>query len=390
MSRVILSLALVALTLGPSATVLQGQGSLLRRSRLTVGPSAERINFNDVLPRDGDQGRPIKSLQQIAFPVGATLALGSRITLDVGAAWTNGEVEYDDGSTAAINGISDVRARATIKVLGDGLVLSLGGNLPAGATSLDDEQLQAVRVLASPGFALQLPAVGFGPAGSVGLVATRPIGAWVGALGVSYEYRGTFSPVAALQAGAEPDFDPGNSTHLSLGLDGFVGDSRLTLQATADVYTNDVLSTGSATTQTLKLGPVLTLEGTLALGTTGIRDGRLYAAVRSRGSLTRDGTVESGSDGLYLSGGIEGGLPMGRVFDLHLAADVLSQTGLEFTNTLMGAQATGAGLLVGLRARGAAAMFEPFVRAGIGSIDPGAGASKFSTLSAGVTLVMRF
>lgn len=382
--------AIVALAMLTASSDLQAQGSLIKRNRLSGTPALERITFSGTTPLDGDTGPGIKSIQQIAVPLGATFSLGSRITLDVGAAYTSGTVEYSNGSEVSIDGLSDVRVRATSKLVGDGLVLSLGANLPLGTTSLDDDQLAAVRVLAAPAFGLQLPAIGFGPAGSVGLVGTRPVGEWIGALGVSYEYRGKFSPIAALQAGAEPDFDPGNSTHVTAGLEGFVGEARLTLQASADFFSDDVLSQGGRTTQAIKLGPVFTIQSALMLGGGVIRDGRIHGALRRRSTFSRDGATVDGGDGIYLSGGAEGGIPLGQSLDLHVAGDLLSQSGLDIDNTLMTAKASSATVLLGLRVRGSGATFEPFVRAGRGSVDPGRGSASFSSLSAGVSLVLRF
>lgn len=369
---------------------LNAQGSLLRRKQLGVTPRFERITFSSTKPGDGDDGTPIATIEQLSIPFGVAFPLARGWSADVAAAYTSGRVEYDNGATVTLSGISDVRLRVSGKLVGDALILTLGANAPSGAASLDAEELTAVRVLAAPAFGLQMPSVGFGPAGTVGLVGSRLLGQWVGAVGVAYEYRGKFSPVAALQAGAQPDFDPGNSTRLSLGLEGFLGDSRIGLQAGADLFSDDRLTVGGASAQTIKLGPILSLESTLSFATSRIRDGRLSGAVQRRASFTRNGEAVDGSDGVYMNAGLEGGLALGRSTDLHLAAAVLVHTGLDVDNTLMTAKANNAGVQLGLRVRGTGGTFEPFVRAGTGSVDPGSGSSSFSTLSAGLTLILRF
>ncbi|MGQ0646439.1 MAG: hypothetical protein ACT4P7_02640 [Gemmatimonadaceae bacterium] len=389
MSRLSYRLGVALLGIVAFGRELGAQGALLKRRQASVSPRLERITFADSGIRDGDTGSPIKTVEQVSVPFGASFSTARGWTLDVAAAFTTGTVEYDNGATTEINGISDVRVRASGKLLGDGLILSLGANLPTGATGLDTAQLAALRVLAAPALGINLPAFGFGPSGAVGLVGTRLLGNWVGALGLSYEFRGRFSPIAALQAGADPEFDPGNTTRVSLGLEGFVGDSRLSVQGGADFYSDDRLTT-DAGVSTLKLGPVISLESSLSFSGTRIRDGRAFGAVRRRASFSRDGETVSGGDGVYFSAGIEGGVVVTRTIDVHIAGDGLVHSGLEVDNTLMTAKASYVGVLLGIRARGASGVFEPFVRVGTGTIEPGTESSTFSAFAAGLTLILRF
>lgn len=372
-----------------SASAL-AQGSLIKRSSLSAAPRFEQITFSENV-LDGEGGRPIKSMQQISVPVGGIFGIGSSgWSVDIAGAFTSGQVQFDDGSTAQLSGISDVRVRASGRLLTDNIVLSIGANIPSGATSLDAEQLTAVRALAAPAFAMGMPALGFGPAGSVGVVGSRVLGTWIGALGVSYEYRGKFSPISALQAGADPDYDPGNVVHASAGLERFVGDNRLSIQGGADFYTEDVLTPAEGSVQRLQLGPVLSLDASLAMGGGGLRDGRIYGSVRRRAPFSRDGESVAGSDGIYINAGLEGGIPLGRVVDLHLGVDALTHSGLDVDNTLMTAKASAAAVFLGIRARSAGGMFEPFVRASAGSIQPNTQSVSFRGLSAGATIVLRF
>jgi hypothetical protein len=383
--------AIALLAFVVSAVPAGAQGSLIRRNQVSAMPRFERISFADSVSDGGGSGAAIKSLEQIAVPMGFAVGVMRSWTLDVSAAFTTGKVEFTDGTTNEVDGISDVRVRLSGNIIGDGLVLSLGANIPTGATSLDTDQLTAVRALAAPAFGLNMPSIGFGPAGSAGLVASRLLGTWVGAIGASYEYRGKFSPIAALQAGAEPDFDPGDAVHLSAGLEGFVGSSRLSLQGGVDLYSEDLLtSPGATTSQSLKLGPVITAEAALHFGGDAIRDGRIYGAFRQRSAFERNGVTAEGSDGTYLNGGLDFGIAMGRSFDLHLAADGLAHSGLEIDDFLMTAKATSFGGQVGLRFRGTGGLFEPVARFGTGSIDPGNGSQTFTTLAGGVMVVWRF
>lgn len=383
----------VATTL--SGRIGEAQGSLLLQRRASATPRIDQVTFKGNGVPDGSVSNRVRTLSQVSVPASASFALGSSWRLDFGASVTNGEVEFADSAgrnttTVSLSGLSDVRVRASGSVAGDALVVSVGLNLPSGATSLDSAQLRAVRVLAAPAFGIGLPALGFGPAGAIGVVGTRAVGSWVGALGASFEYRGKYSPVAALQSGAAPDYDPGNAMHMSLGLERFVGDSRLSLQVGTDLYSDDVLSSGANKAQTVKLGPVVTVESSLSFASTRIRDGRLSGSLLRRSSFERDGVTVPGGSGTYLSAGLEAGLVLTRSYDVHVGGDVLLHSGLDVDDSIMTAKTRHMGLLAGLRFRGSSGYVEPFVRVGTGSIDPGAGSVSFTGIAGGVQLTIRF
>jgi hypothetical protein len=390
------SLVAALLAVAPGAAA---QERLFARRAANVSPSWESVSFagDGLLADDGSGGIGqvrIRSASQFAIPFSISVAGGRRWTVDAGGAFTSGQVRMVAGSATrdiSLSGISDLRVRATGRILGDGLLLSLGATLPTGATTLSGDDVAAVRVLAAPALGFQMPGVGFGPAGSVGLVATHVFGDWVGALGASFEYRGRYSPIAALQAGAEPDFDPGNVVHASAGVERFVGEHRLTLQLGGDVFAADRLVVGgSSDAQTVKLGPVFSLETGIDLASERVRDARIYAAVRYRSAFERDGVAVDGSSGTYLDAGYRGGIAVSANGQLLLALEGLVHTGLDVDQTVTTAAAQAASLTLGWRQQGAVLVFEPFARVTAGSIDTGVDSRTMTGVAAGLMFTVRF
>jgi len=337
----------------------------------------------------------VERAQELTFPFSAAFRISSGWAADVGGALSRGTVRLlDAGGVASdrdLSGVSDVRVRLRGALLGDGLVLTLGANIPTGQQALDSAQLSVLRVLAAPSLGLQLPAVSFGASGTAGLVASRVVGEWIVAAGGSYEYRGQYSPVAALQAGADPEFDPGNVLHLSAGVERFVGESRLSLQAGADLYDPDRLRAGpGGDVQEVALGPVYTADARLDMATERVSDAQLYLSARQRSTFKRDGQNVEGGAGTYLNAGYRGGIPVGRRGEVRVGVDGLWHSGLDVDETLMTAQAQAASLTLGWRLHTSRMTFDPFVRGTAGSIDTGISAVRLTGLTAGLTLTARF
>jgi hypothetical protein len=318
--------------------------------------------------------------------------------VSLSSSYASGEVALASPDAAlgagryALSGLTDVRLRATGRRVGDGVLLTLGLNVPTGPTSLDPAQLSALRVLAAPALGLQPAAVGTGLAGTSGIVLARTLGDWAWALGASYELRGTYAPVAAFIAGtAEPDFDPGDALHLSLGTDGFLGRHGLTVGVSADFYTEDKLTTGNAGSEaTVQLGPIVTAEAQLRLAAGGLRDLTLYAVERYRSSFKRAGETVPGSSGHYTEAGLRGVIPAGRSMGIVAALHGRYHTGLEVDNTLATAAVRTGGATLGVAFDlGRSGTLQPFVRGQLGTIETGGRRTDARGIAAGVVLGVR-
>src|SRR5690348_15436338 len=198
---------LLAVVLSPCMS-LRAQGRLVGFRSSALGVMYEDWNFSDGLPQPTPGGGQVlvDHASQFSFPLSLRVPVGTNWTFDVSAAYASGRVVLTgtdpelNTSEYRLSGITDTRLRATGR-LPPSLSLTLGLNLPTGPTSFDAEEYSAFRVLAAPAFSFQVARLGNGFGGTAGLVLSHPLGeGWAGALGVSYEMRGTYDPGALIAA----------------------------------------------------------------------------------------------------------------------------------------------------------------------------------------------
>jgi hypothetical protein len=274
----------------------------------------------------------------------------------------------------------------------DAHLLLVGGvNVPTGVKELTSEQLSALRILAAPAFAMSPPQAGTGAGGSAGIVITQQSASWGFALGTSYERRGSYSPLGAIEAGAPTsDYDPGEAIHVTLGADGNAGAHRLTLNVASDFYTEDVMRLGAGQEQAIKLGPTFTAVGQIDLASSRFREFALYLSDRFRGSYKFGGQTVAGSSGNYIDAGFRGAYPLTHAVDFVSGIELRQQSGLDVDASIATASARSAGMSLGLAFRGSRISFSPYVRGDIGSIDPGTGAVRMTGIGGGLLFTTRY
>ena len=382
------------------------QGRLTGHGTASVGLHGETVRFGDGVPQPaigGGAGVNVESATQITIPFAVTYPFfGGRWTVDAAGAYALGEVLLKDGDGDpaiggiggyTLNGMTDVRLRATGRLVGDNVVVTVGGSLPTGPTSLDAEQLAALRVLAAPALGLQSPAVGLGPTATAGLVLARQFGGWAWAGGASYELRGEYNPVGAIAAGLpEADYDPGDAIHLSLGTEGLVGQHAMTVTAGVDLFSRDELRAagGSAAIGEVRFGPVYSLDWTLRVGTRAFRELTFFVSDRYRTSYERDGVEEEGSSGNYLEAGARVVRPLNRRLDLLVGLNLRHHTGLDVDDALATAATASGGLTLGLSRALGAVLVQPYVRGQFGTLDTGGESVSLTGIAFGVALGGRF
>jgi hypothetical protein len=388
------------------ASVLTAQDRLIASSVAAIGATIDVASFGKggytqpgVFGADSVRTRRIT---QVGIPISLSMAFTPQWTFDVQTLYSNLSLRSQAFTAAApsrasLNGMSDVRTRVTGRLFDDALVLTVGANLPTGATKLDGTDFLVLQTASAPALGLGSPPVGTGPSGTLGVVGARQLGGGAAAVGVSYEFRGTYQPVAALVAGApSADFRPGNVMRMSFGYDRLIGKHRVVASAAADLFQDDVLTDKSVRTPTVssvRLGPVITTDLQLHLATARAREFVLWGSNRFRERFERNGSPVNGSNGNYLDLGVRTRLPLSRTFDLLLTADARRHSGLAINQGLATARSMSAGGTVGLVVQAGRYSIQPYVRGRSGFAQPravNATSIPFTGASAGLVLLTRF
>jgi hypothetical protein len=392
------------------ATPAFAQERLVGQQSAGVGASVEAVTFGGQGLRQynfiGLDSSRVLSVRQVSTPITTAWALNQDWHVDVTALYANASVKYRDASgagatrTATLSGVSDVRVRATGTIVRERLVLTAGANLPTGHTSLSNDEFGVLRIMAAPSLGLGSTPVGAGPSGTMGVIVARRAGPWAMAMGGSYEYRGRYSPVAALVAGApSADFQPGGVIRASVTGDRTVGPHRLSVAVSADVFSDDELktptSTGVASASTkVRLGPVMSSDVQMLFAAPRFRQLMGYASFRWRAPFARNGTSVDKSSGQYFDSGLRAALSLGPQRDLVLAADTRLHTGLGVDEGLPTAGVASGSLSAGLEVRRGLMSLQPYTRVQSGVLRQrgvvGAPTQAFSGVALGLVAVARF
>lgn len=400
----------LASTLAVLPSLLGAQERLITTRSVAVGASFDRITFGGAglaqAAFAGVDTTRVSSASQVTLPVAASSALGSGWRLDITALYGQGDVRYRTtnrtDASATLAGISDVRVRATGRLLRDNIVLTLGANVPSGRTELNVNEFSALRILAAPALGVSSAPVGAGASGLVGLVVAQEVRGWAVAYGTSYEARGRFQPVAALVAGTgTADFLPGGVVRASLSADRLVGRHRLSLAAAADVFADDrlrntTLGDSAARSDTrVRLGPVLSGDAQLQIAAPRVRELLTYASYRWRAPFARDGRTVEQSSGQYLEVGVRSVWPLATGRDLLIGADGRWHSGLGIDQGLPTAGVTSVGVTSGVQWSTGPLSLQPYVRGQLGTLrqrstlSPSVSQS-FVGLGGGLIVVTRF
>ncbi len=380
---------------GTAAVVVTGAAQtqdrpLIGETRTNLAPAFVSWRFAEPLIQDS---LSVRRITQLVLPVSFAMSIG-RWTIDVGGAVARGRVGLADGRNLDLNGVTDVRARAVGRIIGDHLLLTLGAAAPTGTTRLAGRQIDALRILGSPALGLPTPTLGAGSSVTAGLVYARRVGAWAVAAGGSFETRGSYSPIEAQIAGvARPtDLDPGSTTRFSLGADRVVGSGRVAVLVATDRFGEDdirVTTAAGPVEARYRLGPQYSIGAIIDLGVAGLRSARITVMDRYRARHTGvDGMSAAGSNGNRFETSLEvtTGAP-GRT-GLLARLDGRLDSGLTIDNTITTAAMTGGGLTLGAIVPVGRATLQPYLRAQLGRVDTGPTVTTATGFGAGLTFTV--
>lgn len=337
----------------------------------------------------------VQSASEWTVPITAFIPAGP-VAFDVYTAWMHGSVTLRGAGAPShtLSGITDTYVRGAVHVAGDALLATVGANVPTGKTSLTTDQLGVLEVLGAPALRYQTPVLGTGWGGTAGLVYTVHAGTWSWGFGTSYEYRGQYTPAQAQALGlGSGDFDlrPGQAVRVSVGTDGLVGQSDMSVSVASTFYTQDhvALSAGGAPPAPITLGPMFTGEWQLRAAAGAIRDLTLFAFDRYRMSYSRDGARVAGTDGNELEFGAGGSVPLGARTALVAGLRGRWHTGLSVDTSLPTAGIVSGGGDIGLSWLAGPFALHPAIGGELGRLDTGPSTISVNKLEASFTISAR-
>jgi len=394
MTRRFLVLACAA-TVG--AATARAQEALLPSTAWGVGTALSAWHFSKSLPQSSGG---VADVAEFAIP----FRLGSRFgrwNFDVSGAGAIGAVHLAAGASGgedrliSIMGPTDLKLRVTGAIVGDALQLTAGLNVPTGKVGLNGDETSTLQVVGAPALQMPVAAYGTGAGATLGLVRAFQGDDWAFALGASAEQRTEYSPIAlALSGGrAETKVTPGTALHVTAGLDRPLGEGRWSLLFVGDVFSKDKirLSGGGADqANDFTLGPQYTLISQLEFGGAGWRTASFNVAARMRSDFSDAAGVKvANSSGTYLEGSLGGVLGGPAGAGLIIGADARMHSGLKFTDALVGAAVTAAGVTLGLERAGTSTLTRFTLHGQYGTFDTGTAQATGMGVTLGMSVAAR-
>jgi hypothetical protein len=380
---------IIALVAG-AAPALAAQEALLPSTGWGMGVSVSAWHFSTPVPQSGGG---LADIAEVAIPFRVRTVFG-RWSFDLSGAGAAGAAHFQtipsaQGSQAgpagdeggdrlvSIYGPTDLKLRLTGPLVGDNLLFTAGVNLPTGKVALNADETSALQAIGAPAVRMPVGAFGTGTGFTLGLIKAFEGDDWAVALGASVEQRTEYSPIALLLSSgkAETKVTPGTAAHLTVGLDRPLGESRLSLLLVGDVFSKDKVRLGSSAadgSNDYTLGPQVTATTRIDFATTRWRESSLSVAARMRTAFSdSSGTKVSGSDGTYLEGALSGVLGGAYGAGLIVGVDARWHSGLKFTDAMVGAATTAAGVTLGVERAGPSSLTRFFLHGQYGTFDTG-------------------
>lgn len=391
-ARAVVATAVLAAMSTAVSAPAGAQESLLPSTGWGTGFSLTAWHFQTALPQTAGG---LADVAEAVVPFRVRSVFG-RFSVDVSAAGVYGAAHFtQNGSTSpsgqgnsggsggserviTLAGATDVKLRFNGPLFGDALQFTAGLNLPTGKVGLNADETSTLQVLGAPALRMPIAALGTGTGYTLGILHAFEGDDWAIAIGASVEQRSEYSPIALALAGgsAETRITPGTAAHVTLGIDRVLGDGRFSALLVGDLFSTDkvrqtVIGSPDQTAD-YKLGPQLTAFTKLDFGAAGWRESSLSLAVRRRSPFTdASGAGVAGSAATYVEGALGGVLGGTSGAGLIIAADARWQSGMKFTDAMVGAAATAVGVTLGVERAGSSTLTRFYVHGQYGAFDTG-------------------
>ncbi len=167
-------------------------------------------------------GLAFEHITELTVPVTLSQWVGSRLTVDLAAAYASASVRTSNGADLSLSGLVDTDVRAAFAVVPGRLLLTLVGTLPTGQQTVPDSTVPLFGALATDLLDFTTPSFGSGGAITGGIAtATRWGSNWAIGAGASYRHPASYVPVTG-----SGDLQPGDEGRIRLGVEGPLGGGK--------------------------------------------------------------------------------------------------------------------------------------------------------------------
>jgi hypothetical protein len=223
------------------------------RPSSTLGAESKGYWFGDYFP--------VRSLRQWAIPVAMVYPSG-RFTMDAGGWYAATTLEWDDGTSQSVSGLTDIQVRGSYVLGNDAVVLTAVANLPTGAQNLSASEYAVLAAASSSFFAFPVNGYGSGASLTLGAAGALEAGAWNLGLAGSARLSGEYAPFE--DAEGKFTYQSGLEVRLRGGADRLVGDGRLSFGLTFSTFNDDEFASGGGTAGVYRPGRRLIAEASYA------------------------------------------------------------------------------------------------------------------------------
>lgn len=224
----------------------------VREGQLFIGAESRSLRF---------EGLPVlRRLRQTAVPVGAVIPAG-RFTFDIGSSWASTRMDRLDGTSHSVDAFTDTQVRGAVVIGRDVAVATLLVNLPSGLDRASPKDYTVIGAI-SPGL-LGFPVASYASGFSVtsGLAGAVQTGNWSMGLAASFRLGSEFTPYA--DADGPITYKPGVEGRMRAGVDGLMGQSRLSAGVTYSTFGDDHFGQSGALRGEYRPGPRWVAEAAL-------------------------------------------------------------------------------------------------------------------------------
>jgi len=235
--------------LAVSARPAPAQG---REGQLFLGAESRSLRF---------EGLPVlRRLRQTVVPVGAVIPAG-RFSFDIGSSWASTRMDRLDGTSHTVDAFTDSQVRGAVVLGRDVAVATVLVNLPTGLDRASPKDYTVIGAI-SPSL-LGFPVASYAGGFSVtsGLAGAVQSGNWSMGLAASFRLGSEFTPYA--DAEGPITYKPGVEARMRAGVDGLIGQSRLSAGVTYSTFGDDHFGQSGALRGEYRPGPRWVAEAAL-------------------------------------------------------------------------------------------------------------------------------